>query len=313
VYFFIYPRAGCVLNHPKRRRKIAIFTADDSTWALPTWIATLPLLSQDHDVVGIYLFPDRLGSLKGQKTLRWYAQVFGLYNVLIMALYAIKTKLSLLPAPMANGWSETIGSWQQLARHYQLQLRHADTPNAAAVVEWTKANEIDVVFIMVGNILKAEIINAPRIGMINKHASLLPSCRGLFPSFWGRLTGVPIGITFHQVDVGIDTGRALVQVSYPPDRARGSMLRFYMDTFGIYPQLAVVALEKLIAQEYLPLPEYPSDYHSLPTRADYRAYRRRGFKIAKLSDLFYRSTWGRPLAPPRRSALAGSRAEVMPD
>jgi methionyl-tRNA formyltransferase len=288
-----------VANHQKGRRRIAIFTADDSTWALPTWIATLPLLIQDHDVVGIYLFPDRLGALKGKQTLFWYPQVFGLYNVLIMALYALRTRFSLLPGPMTGG-SKTIGSWQQLAQRYQLQLLEAETPNAAAVVEWTKANEIDVVFIMVGNILQAEIVNAPRIGIINKHASLLPSCRGLFPSFWGRLTGVPIGITFHQVDVGIDTGRALVQVSYPPDRARGSMLRFYMDTFGIYPQLAVAALDKLLAQEYLTLPEQPSAYHSLPTRADYCAYRRQGLKVAQFSDLFYKSSLGSRARPPRR-------------
>jgi Formyl transferase len=283
------------------RKKIAIFTADDSTWALATWVKTLPLLIQNYDVVGIYLFPDRLGSLKGNQTLRWYWQIFGLYNVLIMALYAIKVKFRMACAP--------IGNWQQLARKYQLQLLEAESPNHAEVVNWTEANDIDVVLIMVGNILKPAIINAPKIGVINKHASLLPSCRGLFPSFWGRLTGVPIGVTFHQVDAGIDTGRALVESSYGP--TQGSMLRFYMDTFDMYPQMAVAAVEKLIAREYLPRVNRPSSYYSLPTRADYCAYRRRGFKIAQVSDLFYVPKSG-PVTLARRHGVAiGVQAEAQ--
>jgi Formyl transferase len=282
------------------RKKIAIFTADDSTWALSTWAKTLPLLLQNYDVVGIYLFPDRLGSLKGNQTLRWYWQTFGLYNVLIMALYAIKVKFSLIGAP--------IGNWKQLARKYQLQLLEAESPNHAEVVQWTEANEIDVLLIMVGNILKPEIINAPKIGVINKHASLLPSCRGLFPSFWGRLTGAEIGVTFHQVDAGIDTGKSLVEASY--GRPQGSMLRFYMDTFAMYPKMAVAAVEKLIDRDYLPGVNRQSVYYSLPTRADYRAYRRMGFKIAQVRDLFYTPS-GNLTLPRRRPAAVGAQADLL--
>jgi hypothetical protein len=286
-----------------RRKKIAIFTADDATWALSTWVKTLPLLVQNYDVVGIYLFPDRLGSLKGNQTLVWYGRIFGLYNVAIMALYAIKTKIRMVFAP--------IGNWQQLARNYQLQLLEAESPNDAEVINWTEANDIDVVLIMVGNILKPAIINAPKIGVINKHASLLPSCRGLFPSFWGRLTGAEIGVTFHQVDEGIDTGKALVEVSY--GRPQGSMLRFYMDTFAIYPQMAVAAVEKLIDREYLPGVNRPSAYYSLPTRADYCDYRRRGFKIAHVSDLFYVPNPDQVTLPRRSKAAVSALAETLSD
>jgi methionyl-tRNA formyltransferase len=285
------------------RKKIAIFTADDSTWALSTWVKTLPLLVQNYDVVGIYLFPDRLGSLKGNQTLVWYGRIFGLYNVAIMALYAIKTKIRLVFAP--------IGNWQQLACKYQLQLLEAESPNDAEVVNWTEANDIDIVLIMVGNILKPAIINAPKIGVINKHASLLPSCRGLFPSFWGRLTGVELGVTFHQVDEGIDTGKALVEVSY--GRPQGSMLRFYMDTFAIYPEMAVAAVEKLIDREYLPGVNRPPAYYSLPTRADYCAYRRRGFKIAQVSDLFYVPKPDQVTLPRRSTAAVSALAETLSD
>ncbi len=264
----------------RSRQKIAVFTADDSTWALPTWIQTLPGLIQNYDVVGIYLFPDRLGTLKGRQQALWYGQVFGLYNFMVMALYAVKTQARLLCSPIRN--------WQQLADYYKLQLQIAATPNAPEVVQWTQDQDIDVILIMVGNILKAEIINAPNIGIINKHAGVLPSCRGLMPSFWGRLTGMPIGVTFHQVNSGIDTGKALVQVNYSPKQSGGSMLRFYMDTFALYPQLALQAVENLVNQEYLPARnDLESTYHSLPTRADYRTYRRRNFKIALLRDLFY--------------------------
>jgi methionyl-tRNA formyltransferase len=261
------------------RKRIAIFTADDLTWALPTWVETIPKLLQNHDVVGIYRFPDRVGSYQGRRSLLWYAWVFNIFNFLLMSLYALRTQFNL--------WRSPIRSWNQLAKKYNLQLFDANTPNDRAVINWTKAHNIDVIFIMVGHILKPEIINAPNIGVINKHASLLPGCRGLFPVFWAKLTGMSIGVTFHQVDAGIDTGRPLIQMVSAHSESRDSMLRCYMDTFALYPHLAPLALDKLLRQEYIRLPERTSGYYSLPTRADYQAYRRQGFKIAQFSDLFY--------------------------
>jgi hypothetical protein len=107
--------------------------------------------------------------------------------------------------------------------------------------------------------------------------------------FWAKLNDLPNGITFHEVDTDIDTGRILVQVKYPPSREMNiSMLRFYIDVFVLFPELAVLAIDRLIAHEYMePLVNVESSYFSLPKKPDYDAYRKKSFRICGLSDLFY--------------------------
>lgn len=263
-----------------KRKRIAIFTTDDRIWALPTWINTLPNLLQEHDVIGIYLFPDRLAKMRGIESYVWYLNVFGFWNFLVMGIYALKTRVKQL--------TSSIRSWKELSVKYGLQLNYASTPNSEVVIEWTKNNNIDIILIMVGNILKDDIINAPNIGIINKHAAILPSCKGLFPFFWGKLKNAPTGITFHQVDRGIDTGKILLQVPYPPRRSNISMLRFYIDVFSVYPQLSILAVNRLVCQKYIELKQnVESTYYSLPTKSDYKSFRKKSFKITSFTDVFY--------------------------
>ncbi len=65
-----------------------------------------------------------------------------------------------------------------------------------------------------GQILSQEIIDIPRLGVINIHASLLPSYRGASPIHYAILNGEKqTGITIMKTDIGIDTGDILLQKS----------------------------------------------------------------------------------------------------
>ena len=67
-----------------------------------------------------------------------------------------------------------------------------------------------------GQIIPKEILDAPRFGCINIHASLLPRYRGASPIQWSILNGDDeTGITIMQMDEGIDTGDILLQKSLP--------------------------------------------------------------------------------------------------
>lgn len=58
-----------------------------------------------------------------------------------------------------------------------------------------------------GQILSQEIIDIPRLGVINIHASLLPKYRGASPIHYAILNGEKkTGVTIMRTDVGIDTG-----------------------------------------------------------------------------------------------------------
>ncbi len=65
-----------------------------------------------------------------------------------------------------------------------------------------------------GQILSQEIIDIPKHGVINIHASLLPKYRGASPIHYAVLNGEKqTGITIMKTDIGIDTGDILLQKS----------------------------------------------------------------------------------------------------
>lgn len=262
-----------MIIYPLYMTRLAIFTADDYTWAFSAWKRAIPELQKQYQVVGVYVFPDQLGKLEGAGISLWYLRVFGFWNFVILGLYAIKTRLMQL--------CSNTPTWRRLTAKGGLALRTANTPNDLAVAQWIKDNKIDVVIITVGQVLKKEIINAPRIGIINKHAAMLPSCKGLFPFFWAQVHGLPIGTTFHQVEEKIDAGKILAQKEYSRDQ---SMLRFYTQVFHDFPELASRAVERLVRGEYQqPRADVSPSYYGLPTREDFKRYK---VQVARWSDLF---------------------------
>ena len=58
-----------------------------------------------------------------------------------------------------------------------------------------------------GQILPKEILDMPKYGCINVHASLLPKYRGAAPIQWAVINGDKVsGVTIMRMDVGLDTG-----------------------------------------------------------------------------------------------------------
>ena len=67
-----------------------------------------------------------------------------------------------------------------------------------------------------GQIIPQSIIDIPRLGIINVHASLLPKLRGAAPIQWSIARGDLItGVTTMRIDAGLDTGDMLLRASTP--------------------------------------------------------------------------------------------------
>ncbi|MFW5630040.1 MAG: formyltransferase family protein [Acetivibrio ethanolgignens] len=60
-------------------------------------------------------------------------------------------------------------------------------------------------------IIAEEIIDYMKGNIINLHISYLPWNRGADPNMWSFIDNTPKGVTIHQVDTGIDTGKILFQ------------------------------------------------------------------------------------------------------
>ncbi len=82
------------------------------------------------------------------------------------------------------------------------------------------------VVIAYGKILPKEILDAPKYGCINVHASLLPKYRGAAPIQWSVIDGESrTGVTTMQMDVGLDTGDMLMkcETGIDPNETAGEL------------------------------------------------------------------------------------------
>lgn len=69
-----------------------------------------------------------------------------------------------------------------------------------------------IVVVAYGKILPKEVLDIPKYGCFNGHASLLPKYRGAAPIQWSVINGdKKTGITIMQMDVGLDTGDMLLK------------------------------------------------------------------------------------------------------
>jgi folate-dependent phosphoribosylglycinamide formyltransferase PurN len=83
-----------------------------------------------------------------------------------------------------------------------------NSPRAVAqLTQWSP----DLAIFTGGNILRDQVLKVPRLGILNAHLALLPEIRGMSSPEWSLLCGVPLGITIHFMDSGVDTGPILLR------------------------------------------------------------------------------------------------------
>lgn len=103
------------------------------------------------------------------------------------------------------------------AQEYGIPVFQPEKIRTPEAVEELRSYGADVFVVAAfGQILSEEILQMPRYGCINIHASLLPKYRGAGPIQWAVINGEKeTGITIMQMDRGIDTGDILFQRKVP--------------------------------------------------------------------------------------------------
>lgn len=83
--------------------------------------------------------------------------------------------------------------------------------------QWLRDQNADVALVVAyGRILPKDVLEAPRLGCVNVHASLLPKLRGAAPITWAVVRGEPeTGVTLMEMDEGMDTGATLEHFATP--------------------------------------------------------------------------------------------------
>jgi methionyl-tRNA formyltransferase len=94
-------------------------------------------------------------------------------------------------------------------------------------VEYLASFHADIFIVVAfGQILSQELLDMPRFGCMNVHASLLPKYRGAAPIQWAVINGEKVsGVTTMRMDIGVDTGDMIAKREVPlaDDETGGSL------------------------------------------------------------------------------------------
>jgi folate-dependent phosphoribosylglycinamide formyltransferase PurN len=102
-------------------------------------------------------------------------------------------------------------SLREVARHFEFPVATVSDQNSPRAIAQLKQWSPDVAIFSGGNILRDQLLKVPHLGVLNSHLALLPEIRGMSSPEWSLLREVPIGITIHFMDNGIDTGPILLR------------------------------------------------------------------------------------------------------
>ncbi|MGY8670188.1 MAG: formyltransferase family protein [Candidatus Poseidoniales archaeon] len=95
----------------------------------------------------------------------------------------------------------------------ELDVTHVEVAihNSEQVMPHLLGLDLDLIIFGGTRIIRGEILDYPKDGVINSHPGLLPECRGSASPAWSVYHDIPIGSSTHFCDNGIDTGELLMR------------------------------------------------------------------------------------------------------
>lgn len=172
-------------------------------------------------------------------------------------------------------------SMRRLVKNYNIPIYKVNNPNDPKFLSFLRTLNLDVILCQTSHLLSKELLSIPKNGCINRHSSLLPKYRGLYPVFWAMLNGEEeTGVTVHMMGESIDSGSIICQERvkiYDDD----TCYKIYHRTFVLGAKLVLEALEKIEngLKKDERIGNWQDRYYSFPTRDAIRKFRKLGKKF----------------------------------
>ncbi|MBH0081679.1 methionyl-tRNA formyltransferase [Pseudoalteromonas sp. NZS11] len=175
------------------------------------------LIQSEHQIVGVYSQPDR---------------------------------------PAGRGKKLKTSEVKALALEHNLPVFQPQSlKNDEALAELTSLNADIMIVVAYGLILPKAILEAPRLGCLNVHGSILPRWRGAAPiqrAIWAG--DEQTGVTIMQMDEGLDTGDML-HISRCPISTTETSASLYTKLAELGPDALIETINKLANGELTPEPQ----------------------------------------------------------
>lgn len=160
---------------------------------------------------------------------------------LVGAGHSVQLVVTQPDRPRGRGMELTVSPVKEAALRLSLPVRQPDKikNNEEFRAQLSALRPDAIIVVGYGRIIPQWMIDLPRLGNLNLHASLLPKYRGAAPIQWAIANGETVtGVTTMRIDAGLDTGDILQQREFsiaPEDTA---------ETLG--PNLATIGAELMV-------------------------------------------------------------------
>lgn len=175
------------------------------------------------------------------------------------------------PRPAGRGKADRPSPVQARAEALGLPVRHPVSLRGDDAAAEFAALQADVaVVVAYGLILPQKVLDAPRLGCLNIHASLLPRWRGAAPIHRAIMAGDrETGVCIMQMEAGLDTGPVLLREAVEIGREETTAeLHDRLSTLGA--GLILQALDRLPSLQATPQPDEGVTYAAKIDKAEAR-------------------------------------------
>ena len=134
-------------------------------------------------------------------------------EILVAEKFEIELVVTNPDEPAGRGYEAKAPPVKRAAEKGGLQILQPAKLKDPETVEFLSRFHPDaIVVVAYGHIIPPWMIELPRLGCINLHASLLPKYRGAAPIAWAIIRGERVtGVTTMKIDAGLDTGDILLR------------------------------------------------------------------------------------------------------
>ena len=256
-----------------------LIVVDETPFYQPNFINSLikNLKEKNFEVFGAFVTKiDKKYSIEKYLISKFYW--LNIYEILVLSIK--KIFFSILCILFPNGLNNTFFSVKSSFKKNKIiffnVIKDINTEKYLNKIQELKP---DLIINSNSLILNSEIIKIPKFGCLNRHTSLLPSYRGLWPvihviSNNEKKTGVSI----HKITTKVDGGEIYAQREIDISQNK-NVSSIYNIAFSISSELIVQAIDNLLNNKNPLNNSYKDSYFTFPNREQWVNFRKNGGRL----------------------------------
>lgn len=238
--------------------------------------------AKENQIVGLAIPKgDRLTISKGKSKITYVFSlllIMGFWNFFKTSFKTVVFKIKKKLFEIGVSKDPSIAAY---AASKNIPVKIIATPNSKKFRTYLETLDLDIIINQSQNIVKKELLNIPKIGVLNRHNALLPKNRGRLTPFWVVYKGdTETGVSIHFVEEGIDSGDIVVQKKYKVKK-NDNFNTIVEKNYTIASGAMIEAIELLEngLLDFIPNNDYEATYNTTPTFKEALNYRnKRVFK-----------------------------------